>query len=310
MKTISNNSSCAQSTEHWSNGRLRAFTLVELLTVIATLIVGLMLLAPAVARSRPASQAIQCLNNQRQLINAMAMYTQEHREMFPPNPDDGNTFPGHNWAAGQSGIGGGAEFNPDVLADPSRSVLTRYLRSNVSVFACTADLRLGVYQGTDPRKLGTSVRAARSVSMSSAVGNLCPAYFAVCRGHSGIPSFPVPGSWLTGNHSCSANNWRTYGKTSDIVNPRPSELFVLMEEDPRSINDGVLAFSAGVPEWIDYPGTLHNFAGVVAFADGHAELHKWVKNTTRLTGGPVGQRFVSSNDPDWLWLEARTTARR
>ena len=310
MKTIRNKSSRVKSSEHSSNSRRRAFTLVELLTVIATLIVGLMLLAPAVARSRPASQAAQCMNNLKQLINAMAMYTQEHREMFPPNPDDGNTVTGHNWVSGQAGMGGGQEFNPDVLADPGLCPLTTYLRSNVSVFACTADLRVGVYQGRDPRKLGTSVRAARCVSMSSAVGNVCPAFANGCSGHSGIPSIPVAGTWLTGSHFCSQSTWRTYGKTSDIVNPRPSSLFVLIEEDPRSINDGFLAFSAGVPVWIDYPSTLHNFAGVVAFADGHVELHKWVKNTTRLTGGSVGQRSVAPNDPDWLWLEARTTARR
>ncbi len=310
MKTTSNNLSRELFLKNASAPLFRAFTLVEFLAVIATIILGLVCLAPGLARSRPASQAVQCLNNMRQLMNAMAMYTQEHREMFPPNPDDGNTSPGHNWAAGQAGIGGGAEFNPDNLVNPNLCPLTTYLRSNVSVFACTADLRVGSYQGTDPRKRGTVVRAARSVSMNSAVGNVCPAYAGNCAMHAGIPSVPVAGTWLTGLHACSPSGWRTYGKTSDIVNPRPSSLFVLIEEDPLSINDGFLAFSAAVPKWIDYPSLAHNSAGVVAFADGHTELHQWVEPSTRLTGMLVTIRPVSSDDRDWLWLKARTTAQR
>lgn len=288
----------------------RAFTIIELLVVSVTVAIGLMLLAPALARTRPASQAVQCLNNLRQLMNAMDMYTQEHAGLFPPNPDDGNTTPGHNWVPGQGGRGGGAEFNPDILADSARCRLAPYLGTNVSVFACSADLRTGLYQGTDPRRAGTFVRAARSVSLNGAVGTVCPAFAAGCSGHSGIPSIPVYGTWLTGNHACSSSTWRTYGKTSDIVNPTPSSLVVLLEEDGWSINDGFFACSAGLSVWIDYPATAHNLAGVVAFADGHAELRKWVETSTRLNGGPVAVRFVASNDRDWLWLKARMTAPR
>jgi hypothetical protein len=309
METISKTTRCKQSSNDSRYTGLRAFTLLELLTLIATAIVGGVLLAPALARSRPASQAAQCLNNIRQLMNATAIYTQAHHEMFPPNPDDGNTVPGHGWAAGYAGKGGGSEFNPDILANPSLSPLSTYLRSNVSVFACAADLRQGLYQGTDPRKLGTTVRAARSVSMNSAVGNVCPTFANSCSEHSGGPSIPVVGTWLTGRHSCSPSAWRTYGKTSDMVNPSPSSLFVLIEEDPWSINDSVLAFSAGMPQWIDYPSGLHNFAGIVTFADTHGELHKWVERSTRLNDWPT-LRLISPNDRDWLWLRARTTTQR
>lgn len=284
-----------------------AFTLVEMLVIVGVLAVGAVLMAPALAKTRPAAQSIQCLNNLRQLMNAMSMYTQEHAGLFPPNPDDGNTVPGHNWVSGQAGMGGGQEFNPDVLADPSRCRLTTYLGSNVNVFACSADSRQGVYQGTDPLRFGKIIRAARSVSLNGAVGNVCANYASFCSGHSGIPNRPVVGSWLSGNHSCTASNWRTYGKASDIVNPSPSNLFIMMEEDPWSINDGYFSFSAGVAKWVDYPSALHNSAGVVGFADGHAELRKWVESSTRLTGIAL-TRPIASDDRDWLWLKARTTA--
>ena len=309
MKSDQTNSRCRQVRDVAGTKSGGAFTLVEMLAVLGVLAMGTALIAPALAKTRPAAQSIQCLNNLRQLMNAMSMYTQEHTGLFPPNPDDGNSTPGHNWVSGQAGMGGGQEFNPDVLANPTYSRFATFLGSNVSVFACSADTRLGVYQGTDPLRFGKIIRAARSVSLNGAVGNVCANFASFCSGHSGIPNRPVVGSWLSGNHSCSANNWRTYGKASDIVNPSPSNLFIMMEEDPRSINDGFFSFSAGVSKWVDYPSALHNSAGVVAFADGHSELHQWVESTTRLTGPPATQP-VASDDRDWLWLKARTTALR
>ena len=63
--------------------------------------------------------------------------------MLPPNPDDGNKVPGHNWAGGQAGEGGPDEFNPDVLKDPDRSLLISYVGGNVALFRCPADKREG-----------------------------------------------------------------------------------------------------------------------------------------------------------------------
>ena len=55
-----------------------AFTLIELLVVIALLAFFATLLVPASAHIRPNSQAIQCLNNLRQLANAWKMYADDN----------------------------------------------------------------------------------------------------------------------------------------------------------------------------------------------------------------------------------------
>jgi len=34
------------------------------------------------------------------MMMAMTLYTGENNDFFPPNPDDGNTVPGHNWCGG------------------------------------------------------------------------------------------------------------------------------------------------------------------------------------------------------------------
>jgi len=286
----------------------RGFTLLELLTLLALVAVGMALLSSALARARPTSEAARCLNNLRRLMGAVTMYTQDYQELFPPNPDDGNTIPGYNWCEGEAGIGQGYEFDPDILADPAGCLMAPYIGTNPSLFHCTADLRTGLYDGPNPAKAGTVVLAARTVSMSGAVGTIDPMFAANGGGHAGKPTLPVNGPWLTGSHQNRHNNpWRTYGKTSDIVAPLPAGLFVLLEESPFSINDACFGFSAAVPEWLDYPSDLHNGGGVFGFADGHVELHKWVVRSTRIVALPESVVPVATNDEDWVWLASRTS---
>ena len=61
------------------------FTLVELAVVIATIAVLVAVLLPALAGTRPNTQAFQCLENQRQLILAWQMYAQDNSDILPPN---------------------------------------------------------------------------------------------------------------------------------------------------------------------------------------------------------------------------------
>src|SRR5262249_48819845 len=87
-----------------------AFTILELLVVLIVLALMASMMIPGLARTKPNAKVVQCLNNLRQLASAMALYTQDNHELFPPNPDDGNTTPGYNWCAGNVQIGCPDEF--------------------------------------------------------------------------------------------------------------------------------------------------------------------------------------------------------
>jgi len=62
----------------------RAFTLIEVLVVIAIIGLLLGLLLPAVMAAREAARSTQCKNNLKNLILAVHLFTQGSNERFPP----------------------------------------------------------------------------------------------------------------------------------------------------------------------------------------------------------------------------------
>jgi type II secretory pathway pseudopilin PulG len=277
--------------------KISAWSLVELLAVVAVLVLVGAMLFPAFARPGGNSHALQCLNNLKQLMAAMQMYSHDHHDLFPPNPDDGNTVPGWNWCPGQAGRGGPQEFNSDILRNPALSLLAAYVRSNAALFRCPADTRSG--RSTAPSTAGQTVPAARTISMNGAVGT---------DPHSVGGQLAVNGPWLDGTHNHTRDGpWFTYGKTTDIVVPAPKQLFVLLDENPVSINDASFAVTMVSNTLLDGPGLYHNFGGSFAFADGRAEIHKW---KDARTASFIGAVTYAPPNPDVTWVQERTSAHK
>jgi prepilin-type processing-associated H-X9-DG protein len=285
-------------TQSKSNG----FTRLELVVTLAVVAMLGGLLVPVLARDQSVDSRTFCRARLGRLSVAMALYAQEYGGWLPPNIDDGNTAPGQEWCPGEAGIGQAQEFNPDILQDPTRALLRPYLGQDISVYKCPADQRVGRYQGTNAAWRGKMIPSVRTVSLNGAVGT--NPY------RSG--KYPTDGPWLDGNHGHTANRvWYCYGKMSDFIRPGPKGTLTFIEEDARSLNDaGFTCIGPSTPqnyEMIDWPGTYHDMAGAVAFADGHVEMHRWSDGRTKLTGSAVTS--TQPGNVDILWLSDRVSAK-
>ncbi len=200
---------------------------------------------------------------------------------------------------------------PDFIKLPQYDRLAIYIASTPVVFKCPSDPRFGYYGGPDPNLQGTIIPYVRSVSMNQGVGTVCPE-FAAGGGHAGKPTLPVNGPWLTGSHGANRPGlgpYATFGRMTDFGFASPASIFVLVDENPWSINDAALAVIAAQPWLIDYPASYHNNGCSFSFADGHAEIHQWL-STVMALAGPAAATFAPPGTPgyeDWHWFASHAT---
>ena len=108
-----------------------------------------------------------------------------------------------------------------------------------------------------------------------------------------------------------------------MIHPGPADLWVFIDENPNSINDGAFICepinqqNLTSPMWIDCPASYDNHGCGISFADGHAELKIW-RDATVLSWGPAEgippgnpnyTRLAPQQNPDvdLAWLEQYST---
>ena len=264
-----------------------AFTLIELLVVIAIIAILAALLLPALAKAKIRAAAIGCINNTKQLTLAWTFYADDHRGLYPPNEDAPS---GVSWVKGWLTYDGSSDnTNLLYLVDPRYGLLAPYTKSP-GIYRCPADRS---------RSRGTTGDArVRSIAMNAGIGP--DRYGRAAR--PGVNWLPAP-------------PYIIFVKEGQMLNPGPANIWLFLDENPDSINDGAFAVtmpaSASATSWVDYPATYHNNAGGFAFADGHSEVHKW-RRPDRMP--PTTYRALMTvsagpNNPDVLWLAKHTSAR-
>lgn len=263
-----------------------AFTLVELLVVIAVIGVLASLLLPALSKARERAYGIQGLNNVRQLMLAWTLYADDFNGRLPYNIGG---------VASERGVGPRSPLNWangildwELTPDNTNTVMLKesglgpYTSGNTAIYRCPSDRALSSLQ----LAAGWTERV-RSYSMNAMMGDAGPA------SSSGL----------------NVNNpgYVQFFKIHQV--PQPSRYFVFVDEHPDSINDGYFLNRTEEHEWIDLPASHHNGAAEFSFADGHAELKAWDEGSTlhpsRPDAAPLPLALGYAELEDWRWVMAR-----
>ena len=267
----------------------RGFTLIELLTAIV--IIGILagLLSTALAKAKGKAEGIGCLNNTRQLSLAWLLYAGDNNELLPYNlggPVSRGIAPkrDYNWVNNLLDweVLNTDNTNTDFVAKGS---FAAFANRAARIYRCPSDHVLSQIQ-----KRAGWVARVRSYSMNAMVGD-------------------------AGNNSRYGTNifnpqYRQFKRSTDFE--RPTEIFVFLDEHPDSINDGYFLNRLDDLEWTDLPASYHGGAASFTFADGHAEMHRWVSPATKPPARPDAARLprpvAVSDSADFDWVRDRTSA--
>jgi prepilin-type N-terminal cleavage/methylation domain-containing protein/prepilin-type processing-associated H-X9-DG protein len=228
------------------------FTLIELLVVIAIIAILASMLLPALGRAKGKAKGMSCVNNIKQLTLCAHMYGSDNDDRIVPNLlSDTQAWIGGNVL----GLPGATNIN-----DIKQGRLWPYNQS-LAIYRCPSD-QLPIQ--------GKQYQRVRSYSLNGMMGLNSPD--AASSVHPGV---------------------KENIRYSDVKDPNPSaaNLFVDEQSDPvdakSSIDDGYFAVDlAQSATWRNPPASRHGNSGQLSFADGHAEIWRWVEPTTMLLKGP------------------------
>ncbi|WP_043588818.1 prepilin-type N-terminal cleavage/methylation domain-containing protein, partial [Geminisphaera colitermitum] len=105
--------------------RAQAFTLIELLTVIAIIGILASVLIPTVGAVRQSARNTTCLSNQRQIALAINLAAADNRDIYPPATDNGTLWPSslRNYFGGKSDNTNNNSLNSTLVVCPSRLLI-------------------------------------------------------------------------------------------------------------------------------------------------------------------------------------------
>lgn len=134
------------------HGARVAFTLIEVMVVVAIIALLLAVLLPSLARGREQARSIVCLSNLRQILTVTGLYLQDSRGVVPIGPHDrvwdsvgldGKVYKmigGNCYWGGQTGV---YHYSKDraELARPITRYMYRHMpkEDKVAVFRCPSD---------------------------------------------------------------------------------------------------------------------------------------------------------------------------
>jgi prepilin-type N-terminal cleavage/methylation domain-containing protein len=257
----------------------RGLTLIELLVVMAVIALLAALLLPALSNAKINASRVYCLNNLRQLEAAGQMYAADNAGNLAQN------------------VAFVLEQNP--------------------FFGTNA----WVYGNMKNENDATNVLAIKRGEMYSYIPQpkayQCPADFTVDRGLRRVRSYSM-NSWIGSAEMEEQEQqtlYRVFLNDRDLAASSPSSIWVIIDEHVGTLDDGwFLVTMDDSRPFVNLPGTRHQNAYGLNFADGHAEIYHVRTAVTRIAE-LQSQAFdeillpqITRTNTDWLKLKRVTTS--
>jgi hypothetical protein len=229
------------------------------------------LLLPSLVRAKSMAHQATCLSNLRQLGFAWTMYKDDNLDRLAQSYPETNPFA---WVQGNM-------TNASQAVDPNliqAGVLYPYDK-DAQIYHCPTDP--GVMIG------GSRVQSVRSYSMNSYMGDR--------------PSDAPP------NVNSGMGYMPLFARGGDL--PDPSKLFILIDEDERSISTGSFQVDPTARVWFSFPAVSswrHSYSSTMVFGDGHGWV--WVFRDPRTTQVNISGTD-QLNNVDLATLAKATTVR-
>jgi len=255
--------------------RCRAFTLVELLVVIAVVGILAALLLPVLGRAKQKAQQTLCINNFRQLTTGWKLFADENSgKLVPVSYYVNGSVNSNAWVRGS--------MNDDFRIYPS--------------------VESGVRDSTNVN--GLKLGSLYAYNQSPGVYH-CPADLSATLGVPRVRSYSLNG-WMGGTTIYGEHEYKVFRYDKDITSPAPSSVWVFIDEHEKSINDGWFAVDmVGNKGLLDAPATRHGNAYALSFADGHVEV--WRLRDGRTINWSALPISNNPENPDWRRLRDATT---
>jgi prepilin-type N-terminal cleavage/methylation domain-containing protein len=256
----------------YSKQQKSAFTLIEILVVIAIIAILAALLLPALSLAKAKGQRISCMNNLRQLGIACHVYMADN---------DGRLV--ENWPyamAANLETNCWMHGNMRFALEATNQALLRTGKlfpyaNNPNTYHCPAD-----------RSTTNGAARARSYSMNSWMGSRY---------------MEAEGTQF------NQRPYRTFVRDSELNAATPANLFVIADEHEVTIDDAFFLVSMNDSRiFVNYPATRHDRGYALTFADAHVEHYRIRDPSSK--GPEYGMMFNPTNS-DWVRLKQVTTIR-
>lgn len=254
-----------------------AFTLVELLVVIAMITILAAMLLPALASGKQRAKRIQCLNNQRQMAMTWVLYAGDNNDWLASNGQcNPESTANKLWVQGAF-VHTGANTNVDFMMNPQYALFANYIKSGAT-YLCPTDRDTVKVNNIAYPKL-------RSYALNAYLG--------------------WTGTW----DSRMSSSYAVFQRYNRISAKMPQGIFLFMDVQPDSICWPYFGVEMQTDVFFNFPGASHSRGTIISYSDGHVDWHRWLDARTLNPNSPDYHLHndASPGNVDIAWIRARTT---